>query len=272
MVDTINLRACDRAFTVSVDDPDLVEPVRRLFRPYWVKSSGGQQGGLPGMSIRRQAGGHVVEWGVGRRDRCADFSELIIAAEFALTDVLLTACDRWAQLHAAGAVVRGRAALALGGTGAGKSSLALGWSLAGLPLLGDDVLLIDESGQAAPFKRFLKVAPELLEACGVALERTPFWIPGSAEAWFDPLVGGGWGTPVPVHVIALVRYQRGVPLEVEEIDDVSVLNAVLHSLLPTGLDRQRSFDRLVSVIRGARAYRLTFGEARSAAKALADLT
>lgn len=265
--DRLRYRVCDSEVTIAIGDPALVPAVRELFRPYEGSCGRPRSAAPPAVGIRREGGTHLVEWG-GESRECRTWSELVIAAEYALAVSLLAACGRLAHLHAAGAVVDDRGIVALGGTGAGKSSLALNWSLAGLPLLGDDVLMVDRSSRVLPFKRLVKVVPRLLEERGIDCATTPFWTPGSEEAWFDPAGAGGWAAPTPVAVVAVVRYRPGAALAVDPVDRAMMLSALLHSLLPSGLGRAASLDRLVALTSGARTFAVTYGAAAQAADAL----
>jgi hypothetical protein len=266
----IRLRICGADVAVALHDPALVEPARELFRPYEVSPSDGGEA-APAVRTCSSDDGIVVGWGRGDQERVRSGNELVIAIEFALTESLLAACSGHAHLHASGAVVRGGAVLALGAAGAGKSSLAVSWSLAGIPVLGDDIVFVDATSRACPFKRLFKVTPAVLTECGVRPEQTPFWRPESAEAWYDPAEDGGWASPVPVALLAFVRYQPEADTAVRAINRASALRGLLQSLLPGGLSREASFDRLVLLSRRARAYDVTYGSATDAARVLAEL-
>jgi hypothetical protein len=265
---TLGYRICDAAISVSVNDVALAEQVRELFRSYEVSLVGP---GTLAVRVRRANGDIIVEWDPDQRERCRSSADFIIAAEFALTETFLRTCGHLAHLHAAGAVVGDKAILALGPRGAGKSSLALGWALAGIPVLGDDIVFVDGDGRALPFKRLIKVAPALLEERRIELNTTPFWTPDSDEAWFDPADWGGWAPVAPVELLAFVHFSAGADTTMREVRRSAALEGLLRNLLPDGLQAMSSFDRLTTVARTARAYEVVYGSAASAAKLLMEL-
>lgn len=266
----VRLRVCGRDVAVALHDAALVEPTRELFRPYHVMPSDGSAV-APAVRTYPSDDGIVVDWGQASQQPVRSGDDLIIALEFALTVSLLVACRDHAHLHASGAVVGDRAVLALGATGAGKSSLALSWSLAGIPVLGDDIVFVDAAGHARPFKRLFKVIPATLTERGIRLDRTPFWSPDSAEAWFDPAEGGGWASSASVGLLAFVRHQPDGDTVVRAADRASALRGLLESLLPDGLSAEKSFDRLVDISKRARAYHVSYGSATDAGRVLAEL-
>lgn len=199
---------------------------------------------------------------------CRSPVELAIGYEFALTEALLTSCAQWLQLHAGGAVSGGRAMLALGPRGAGKSSLAFAWHRAGLPVLGDDVVLVDDGGRCMAFARLFKLAPEVLRAGGVDPRGTPYWAEGAAAGWYDPAHGAGWAAPAPPALLIRARHRRGARLTVRPWSRVAALNAVVHSLMPTGRGARDAFDVLAALVAGAECVTVTFGRALEAGERL----
>jgi hypothetical protein len=253
---------------LAVAEPALVEPLRILFSPYEAR---GSTASPPTARVAVEGGGgaYQVTDASGRTIACASLAELLSACEFALTEALLASCAGLTPLHAAGATVRGAAVLALGRAGAGKSSLAVSWQLDGHPGLGDDIVLIDDTARAHPFKRLYEIRAENLQQLGLDPDRTTLWEPGSTEAWYDPADGAGWADAVPVAVVAAVRYESGAPLAIRELNGAQALNLLLHSQLSTVTDRGANLNALVRVARQAAAYEVTFGNGRAAAAALA---
>jgi energy-coupling factor transporter ATP-binding protein EcfA2 len=188
-----------------------------------------------------------------------------------MAGALLAVCSDFVQLHASGAVIGGKAVLALGPAGAGKSSLALCWNRAGYATLGDDVVFLGSDLKAHPFKRQFKVDPRVLAAAGVDAAQTPFWEPHSAEAWYDPASGAGWADPAPVSLVVRTRHSPNGALFVTETSRAVALNTLVHSLMDTSLGSRASFDILARVIRQARAVEVSFGSAAEAARAIASL-
>ena len=189
--------------------------------------------------------------------------------EHVLTRALLESCGHLSQLHASGMVVDGRAVIALGGSDAGKSSLALAWTLSGYPSLGDDIVLLDGAGTARPFPRHFKLDPEVLRACGLDPEHTPFWNPKTREVWFTPEGISGWAAPAPLGLVALCRRSVGVQLSISRLSRVEGVNALLHSLLDTGLDARSSFQPIVDALQRAEVIEVRFESSQDAARAIA---
>jgi len=79
--------------------------------------------------------------------------------------------------------------------------MAFAWSLAGYPLLGDDVVRLGEAGLLRSFPRLLKVDPSLVTHHGLLLEDTPAGDPGIIHGlalWFDlEIHEGSWISNAP---------------------------------------------------------------------------
>lgn len=260
---------CDRPVELVTDDPALAEPLRRLFPAY---VTNGAAPANPDVAIRRAGDGYRVAIGSGTPTLCRTVVEVMEVSEFALCEALLTSCRRYIHVHAAGAIMHGGAVLALGRAGAGKSSLAVAWSRRGHAALGDDIVLLDVEGRALAFRRLFKVHPALLQRVDVDLDNTPFWVPGSTDAWYDPSVSGGWVDEARIRALVLARYRTGRPLAITEASSADALNALVHSVLPSGVRRRAAFDTLCRVVAGVRAWEVTFGDVVAAAQALEDLT
>jgi hypothetical protein len=198
--------------------------------------------------------------------------DLLAAVEFAVITDLLAQDDQTTHLHAAGAVTPNGAVLVPGPSGAGKSSMAFAWSLAGYPLLGDDVVRLDEAGLLRSFPRLLKVDPSLVTHHGLLLEDTPAWDPESDEAWFDPAGAGGWASGgCRVAVIARIQYGVHDGMQVREKESGFGLRVLLDAVQATGLRSERSLDRMIALVEGARVFDVRFGSSDRAAHELAEM-
>ena len=175
------------------------------------------------------------------------------------------------HLHASGAVVDGQAILALGSSGAGKSSLAVSMHAKGYPTLGDDTVFLSSTARAVPFKRLLKVNAVVLSELGVDPTDTVFWDPAWPEVWYEPREEPGWAAEAPVAVIALASYDPNVCICLDSVSAAEALNAVVHSVMVTGIPAGEGFERLVRVVEGAKVVRLIFPSAIEAAEALCSL-
>lgn len=259
-----------RRLTVELDDPTLAPPLSALFRGYRLPPEAGA-GLAPDVTVTvhsMDAGFTVTDAG-GHARACATFGELLAEVETACTEAFLGLAAPMIPLHASGAAVNGRAVLALGAPGAGKSTLAVSWHRAGFPVLGDDVILLDEDGVVHPFKRLFGIDADMLAALGVDPATTPFWEVGADEAWYDGGIGAGWAAPAPVGTIAVVRHRAGAGTTLEPLAPLELLNALVHSQLITVAERTRGFDRLARIAASVPAYRMTFESAPDAAATLA---
>jgi hypothetical protein len=203
--------------------------------------------------------------------------DLLSHVEDALTDHLMRGLPEFTQLHGAGAVVEGRAVLVVGESGAGKSSLALAWSRMGLPLLGDDVILMDEAGRLHSFPRIMKVFWERLLEHGIDPETTLGYSQDSYELWYDPRTGGGWGPgPALPAVVARVRFDAGAGrvapgFELEPLPTADMVQALLAGAFEPGRPPADSFATLVEALADATCLEVTFGSSVALATHLADL-
>lgn len=257
--------------TVAVQDPALRSDVACLFRSYSVSPGAPRVPGTRRVDVRIQGAGYVIEGPPPAPVVCRTRLEAIEGCEWVLTTLLLAALAHHVHVHAAGLVLQDRAALILGEAGAGKSSLAFAWSRRGHPMLGDDVVVLDASGRAGAVRRFLKLDPRALAAAGVAPEDTPFWAPGSAEAWYEPEGAAAWADPTPVGLLVLPTFARDVEVHVRSRSRREGLNALLTSVLRSGRSPAEAFDRLFEIARSAETVALAFGAAADAVRALEDL-
>lgn len=208
--------------------------------------------------------------GAAAPERFSTLPDLLGALEFALLLRLLEHHRGETHLHGSGALVPAGAVVALGASGAGKSSLALAWSCAGLGVLGDDLLLVEEDGTVRGFPRLVKVDRSRLAAHDLALEHTVAPDPDHDEAWFDPGTRAGWARGrYAVALLARVEYDGGATTRIEEFDAVEALRILLDNVQGAGATPEDSLDRLIVMTLGARAVDVRFGDAADAAAALA---
>jgi hypothetical protein len=204
-------------------------------------------------------------------------AELVGAIEFGVTHFLLGAHPEATHLHAAGAVAApagegAPAILALGPSGSGKSSLALAWSRSGLPLLGDDVVLVDARGRLAPFPRPVRVGAERLREVGASVGPAALVDEATREARYDATEGAGWAGPgARAAVVARIRWAAGAPVRVEPLSAAEGLQLLVGSVLGTGVSPLASFPRFADALHGARLVEVRFGNAVQAADALREL-
>ena len=236
----------------------------RLFVPLRCAAAG-----VPARRLRvaRTGGGLLLDG-----EPHASEGELLSVLEHRLALLLLEAEPRLASLHAAGAVTAAGAVLGLGPSGCGKSSLALEWSLAGLPILGDDTVRVDGAGRVRSFPRLVKVDRDRWTGAGRPLDATVAPDPGYSEVWFDPADAGGWATGAHrVAVLARVRFEAGAAWRLTPRTPAEGLRFLVDHVQPVGVAPPEALDRLIALLEGARVVELRHGSSRDAARALRTL-
>lgn len=188
--------------------------------------------------------------------------------EWVLTETFLARLTGVVQIHACGVVREGAAALVLGPAEAGKSSVAMRWSVSGLPVLGDDIVLVDPDGAVRPFPRLFKVDPERLRDAGVDPSRTPFWTRDAGEAWFDPCGAGGWAEPAAARLVLIADRTGERAPGFRPLAPSEGLRALLAGRFPGGLGGAAAFEALARLVEGAECARLTFPGAAHACSAI----
>lgn len=262
---------------VQVEAPrSLVPAIRDLF-PRYVLDGGGNRAdasrAAPRLRIVRDGDGWLLSGCVGGpgRERHRDRIELLCRVELAVTRALLREGAHRTHLHAGGAVLPDGAVLVFGPANAGKSSVTLAWSVAGHPVLGDDLLLVDGDGRARPFHRLMKVDRTRLRAHGIDPRRTPHFAEEYRQAWFDPeSAGGWWDGPVRPVLLAFLRRERGPGPRMETVQPADALNALLGAVLPTGRPAGESLDALHAMLDRAPAVRISYRSSDRIASVLAE--
>lgn len=235
-------------------------------------------GAKPDVTVARQGGEFRVTpppEGCGSPDgRATTMPEAVSLLELAVTRHLLRRETRHLHLHAAGVVAPGGSAvLALGPSGRGKSSLAAAWLAAGYPILGDDVVALAPDGRAAPLPRPLKLDLDRAAALGVDPHTTPARDPAAPDVWVVPghpgVRAGRWAPgPVPVRVVAEIRFVAGAELDIRTVEPTAMLRLLLDSVHRSHPDRVVPLDPLVRLVEGARTLEVTHGDAGRAGPAL----
>lgn len=261
----LEFRVHGAAVTARLPDAAMARAWARLYGTGRVTTGGGGAD----LVVERTAGGYLLHPSGGQAGTPPD--DLLPAFEWALTQRLLDRETCCVHLHAAGAVDGQGAVLALGATGAGKSTLALHWSVAGLPVLGDDTVLVDATGRAHPFPRLFKIDPAGAQAAGLALDATPWWTPGGTEAWYDPADRSGWAEAAPVRLVVVLRYVAGARLRAVPLSRAEGLGALLQSRQVTGRRGAAAFEALASAVAGARVVGVTHGRTETLAPVLTEL-
>lgn len=262
---------------VRVEAPrSLVPAICDLF-PRYVLDGGGIRADVsraaPRLRIVRDGEGWLLSGGVGGpvRERHRDRIELLCRVELAITRALLREGAHRTHLHAGGAVLPDGAVLVFGPQNAGKSSVTLAWSVAGYPVLGDDLLLVEGDGRVRPFHRLMKVDRTRLRAHGIDPRRTPHFAEDYLQAWFDPeRAGGWWDGPVRPALVAFLRRERGRGPQMETVEPAEALNVLLGAVFPTGRSPAESLDALHAMLDRAPAVRICYRSSDRVASVLAE--
>lgn len=270
-MDQTELRFHGRSLSVASSASEVHDVLRRLYTPYVV--SGGHSPS-PDVTVTGASSGWVIDR--EGADASVTTDDLAPELEHAVTQAMLKDLPEFLHLH--GAAVGGRtgAIVALGPSGAGKSTITAFWSLAGRPVLGDDVVLLDRSRVLHPLMKPLKVDAARAPDLSLQLEETILWEPGSAEAWVAPPVHGGWSDPMPVRGLVLLDRMSG-PVDEEaavRMEPLSIpegVQAVLGQLMTTGGRGADWIDDVVELVEAVGVHRLTFRNSRDAAERLAAL-
>lgn len=174
-------------------------------------------------------------------------------------------------VHAAALVSNDRALLLCGNPGAGKTTLTLALVHAGFGFAGDDVALLDSSGQSVglPFAPAVKAGawPILAGYCPDLDAAPVFRRPDRKRVRY----------PVPMHCIppspravgwvVLLRRGSDAKARLDPVDPVDALRGLLNGSFAIGRELSDSaFDLLSRVIESAEAYCLTYSRLDDAVK------
>ncbi len=262
----------DHAVTVEVEDPALADTVAGLFAP--LRLDGDGLDAEPSIEVSRTGRGYRLrdrgspETGDAGR-RFGSIPDVLAGLEHAVVLHLLDGRRGETHLHAAAAVLEGRTVVATGSSGAGKSSLALAWSLAGYPILSDDMVLVDEEGRVSGFPRLVKVDRRQLREHGLSPSETVAPQRSNPEVWWDPSRSGGWVVDrVAPALVARVQFRPGAVTRVTPLAEVEALRILLDNVLAGGLQPEESVDRFLEIVRSARLVDVSFGSGREAASTL----
>ena len=261
--------------SVAVGDGISADTIAELFRPLVLADDAAA--GTP-VAFRVQRGPSGFELRVddqgdaARIHRFESLPDVLSELEQRVAQAILATERAETPLHAAGAVVGDRAVVALGESGAGKSSLALAWSVAGTPLLADDIVFVADGGSVRGLPRLVKVDPDRLRAHGLSVADTVAPSSDESEAWWDPRRGGGWATgSFEAAVVASVRFDAGASrTTLERLSPHAALQALLQHNMDQRSGAHEVLDRLIALAESALFIEARFGCAINAAQALID--
>jgi hypothetical protein len=265
----------ERSLTIEAPDGPVLRVLRSLFPDSQLPAA--QADASPADLVVRPLGNG---WEVRSRfdepaERFTGDAPLVSGLELGIVGFLLSLERTRTHLHAAGAVrpgaSPGAALLALGPSGSGKSTLALAWSRLGLPLLGDDTILVGEEGLLSPFRRPVKIVRERLEESGLLPFDRLLSDPVTGEVRYDPAGGPGWAAPgARARLVARVRWQAGSALVVAPLARADALATLMASIQDTGAGPAPSLGHFAELLRDAERVDVTFGRAADAAGELVE--
>lgn len=274
--------------TLGVEAPDgpVTRFLLRSFAPWRLQPDGEGHDREPELRVEESEGRYRLRSALDPGEVPApDLPTLLTEVEYRIAVFLLRQLGEATHLHAAGAVLPaaegGGALLALGTSGAGKSSVALRWSADGLPLLGDDVILLHDAGLVHPFPRPPKAPLGLLRDAGLATGEWTRPAGDRPEGWWEAERKAGWADgPVRAVVVAsLVRDAEPSPpagtdapgARVRPLGAAEALPLLFSALLDTGAPPAESLPRLTDLLASARAWEVRFTDPRAAARAVRNL-
>jgi hypothetical protein len=161
-------------------------------------------------------------------------------------------------VHAGVVAVDGRAIVIPGRTMSGKSSLVAALLAAGATYYSDEYAAIDPSGLVHPYARPLAL-------------RSP--TDGVSRRTSAADLGGVTGNePVPIGLVAHLRYDAVAGWSVEELSRGQVALALIDNTVPAQSRPVEMMDHLQAATDGVRGLRGTRGDADEAARRLIELT
>lgn len=168
------------------------------------------------------------------------------------SELALFAAERLAgqvAVHAAAIAMHGRVLLVPGPTGVGKSQLCAAAAEAGATILSDEYALVDAAtGSVAGWQRAVRL-------------RRP-------DGGVDRLDIARPASPMPVGLVALVKYQPGEVLTIGELVPGKATLGLLANTLCARSRPQESLDAALRITRTCRSVAGTRGEAAEAVRVL----
>lgn len=251
--------------TVAVTVPEALRVLGAVFPDDRVAAAGG----TPSITLDAHRDGYLLRTPLGERE-IPGLHESLVALELALAEELVRRSGL-PGLHAGGAVIAGGAVLFPGDGGRGKSSLTAALARTGVPVLGDDVVLLDVQGCAHPFRRLLKVeepARSLLDLPEAPEPLRSIW-PDSA--FYRPTqLGSRWADPAPVREIVRPSRVDGATTELAPVRAAALLPELLTGVVLSDRIAPGAFDAVASALGEARCWDLRYGTTAEGASALLE--
>jgi hypothetical protein len=165
---SIHLQLLDTVFALTVRPAELVHDLTDLLEPLTASAA---LHAVP-LTIERDTVGFSVRMPGDVVERCHHRDELAPLLKICLARLALQRSHDLCSLHAAGVALNGQCLVLPGPSGAGKSTLAAALALEGLPLLGDDtIVLAADPVLARPMPFSICLKPGAWEMLGPRLPR-----------------------------------------------------------------------------------------------------
>lgn len=220
---------------------------------------------------------HVNVFSPGQPDWSCRRSHFIPLLKAHLIETVLLHARYEVAFHAAALAWGDGAVLLVGSPGAGKTTLGIALAKAGLNVLADDVVLLDEqglvTGVALPFTAKASSWP-LLSAHWPGIAAHPSHVrPDGQTLCYIPHDRPADPRPRIISLVVLLNRQDHACTRVEELDRTSALSG----LVAEGATRDQrlsmsGFTALVEGLREARCCRLIYSDFRDAADALCGMS
>lgn len=197
---------------------------------------------------------HILYGGSARLSRTRDFEEILSILQEDMEFVVLGRAPRRLFLHA-GAVGIGRSAVLIPGSSmSGKSTLTAALLSAGATCFSDEFAMIDARGRVHPYRRPISMRTQPEEEPALA----------GPEAF-----GSRWETePLPVGLIALTRYEKGVRYQPRKLSRARGTVEVFAHTLTAVQQPRRALRWLVALLERVSVVKGPRGEAGEVARKL----
>lgn len=212
---------------------------------------------------------------------CPQDNEIAPLLKLALTQLALGQCRASSAIHAAGAILNGRAVLLAGPAGSGKTTLAAGLMRDGGDVLADDTVALSRDGASVRAMRLplciKRGAWPVLDRLFPELASLPVHrrADGQDVRYLVPRPCGSVSRSrdaARIGAIVFPRYRRDAGLDARRLEPVEAFEALLPQLYPlTNRFDRDLIDRLIRLLGAVACFRLTYGNLPDATAAIREI-